>query len=497
MGRVAHLVAQEKRISPEEERRQIQREKQKAILQSLDCLYGVPSDELDELVALCYFRIFRRGETIISEYKASEFFYLLLQGSVCLTLHDRDGQEILLEVLNRGDCCGEEALFNIFSFNAGAYAESPCYTLQLPLLEVRSLLSRKPGLYHALHRIYLRRLVEIKLARVPLFNQISLLDRLTLAAQLQPRQYPRDTVVTQQGDPGDALYVIESGQIVVEQDGQSIAVLDSGDFLGEVALICNQPHSATARTITPANILALSAESFQGLLSQHPELGEQIKRVCEQRVAVNRTTEVAQEHARRLSLAVKYGLVRGTHLLVRSISQCPSDCFACETACASRFGETRLYINGVVFGDSDVVHTCRQCRVGAECVEVCPEDAIEWNDHHALVITEACNGCGDCVPACPYDAVTLLTNRTTPIGGALKKWLNKLSGFRKKGSLDEWSLQTFPRANKCDLCHGYDDLACATACPEKAIQLVRVEDVLTLKGTDWYDESTLPATRRL
>jgi Fe-S-cluster-containing hydrogenase component 2 len=36
------------------------------------------------------------------------------------------------------------------------------------------------------------------------------------------------------------------------------------------------------------------------------------------------------------------------------------------------------------------------------------------------------------------------------------------------------------RANKCDLCHGYDDLACVSACPTGALQLMPVEELLPL-----------------
>jgi Fe-S-cluster-containing hydrogenase component 2 len=40
--------------------------------------------------------------------------------------------------------------------------------------------------------------------------------------------------------------------------------------------------------------------------------------------------------------------------------------------------------------------------------------------------------------------------------------------------------QTQQRANKCDLCHGYNDLACVSACPTGALRLVSVEEVFPL-----------------
>ena len=87
-----------------------------------------------------------------------------------------------------------------------------------------------------------------------------------------------------------------------------------------------------------------------------------------------------QSRPRQLSQAVQHGLLRGTHLLVRTPALCPPGCRICETACADRFGQPRLHINGTALGKLDVLDTCHQCRVGAECVEACPEDAFQWSD---------------------------------------------------------------------------------------------------------------------
>jgi Fe-S-cluster-containing hydrogenase component 2 len=132
----------------------------------------------------------------------------------------------------------------------------------------------------------------------------------------------------------------------------------------------------------------------------------------------------------------------------------------------------------VLFNGLDVTDSCRQCRVGAECVEACPVDAIQWNDRGALIITGSCTGCGDCVPACPYDAVHLVSHdqqRTSPLWSL---W-HQIKRF-KQPTIPLTQTQPTQRADKCDLCHGYDDLACVSACPTGAIRLMPVEELFPL-----------------
>lgn len=86
--------------------------------------------------------------------------------------------------------------------------------------------------------------------------------------------YGKDTVVCRQGEPGDTLYVIQSGAVEISrlQDGREVvlAILGPGDFFGEMALVDEKPRSATATTIGPTRLLALTRESFLARVRQDP-----------------------------------------------------------------------------------------------------------------------------------------------------------------------------------------------------------------------------------
>jgi CRP-like cAMP-binding protein/Fe-S-cluster-containing hydrogenase component 2 len=449
-------------------------------LRGLACLQAVAADELERLIDLCTFRAFLAHETIIHERDQDACIYLVLDGSVRLTLHDKEGHEVIIGMLKRGDCFGGGALYGDYFRRTGAAAESACYLLQVGLDALRPLLSGIPTLNQALRRIYLQRLAEATLARVPLFNHLATAERADLIRLLKPHHYPRGSIVVEQNAPGTALYLIESGQVVVERDGQTIASIDEGNFFGEMSLLMDQPHSATVRTITPADMLALPAADFHRMLEQRPDLEMHFHNLIEQRRTSYHLLQNDQERARQLALSVQHGLLRGSHLLVRTPELCPPGCRICELACIRRHGEQRLHLNGATIGNRDILDACRQCRVGAECVEACPEHAFAWNDQGALFITDACTGCGECVPACPYDAVVSVP-RHQPQQHSL---LHKVRGSLHSIAPSIIALEPVPhythRADKCDLCHGHADMVCITACPTGSLRFVPVEEILPL-----------------
>src|SRR5581483_460865 len=186
------------------------------------------------------------------------------------------------------------------------------------------------------------------------------------------------------------------------------------------------------------------------------------------------------DHTRsdQLNAAIKRGLLRGTHVLVRDPQRCEPDCRLCVAACSTRHSQPRIRLDGVSLNGFDVTDSCRQCRVGAECVEACPEHAIEWNDHGALIVNQRCTGCGDCVTACPYEAIELTAEHPAHSSLLWSLWHQMKRARHHSIPLED--AQATRRASKCDLCYGYADLACVSACPTGALRLMPVEELFPL-----------------
>lgn len=98
------------------------------------------------------------------------------------------------------------------------------------------------------------------------------------AGSLRIRRYRKNETIFHQGDPGDSLYIIESGSVKIVlpspegEEGAIIATLARGDFFGELALLDGAPHSATAVAIEPAEALVLRRDRFEELVETEPQL---------------------------------------------------------------------------------------------------------------------------------------------------------------------------------------------------------------------------------
>jgi CRP-like cAMP-binding protein/NAD-dependent dihydropyrimidine dehydrogenase PreA subunit len=470
--------AQHRAAARAQQQRQ-QRQHRLRELTQITALQGVPESELDHLLDLCVLRAYPPHTPIVRERERSAWLFFLLTGTVHLTATARDGHTLLLDVLQRGDCFGEGVLFGNAYQRIGVQSISPALVLQLELTELRDLLPALPRLDARLRAIHTRRLTLTTLARVPLFSQLDLPERESLAALLEQRHITRDTAIITQDTPGDAFYLIENGQTVVEHDGIVIATLGQGDFFGEMSLLTQQPHNATVRAVTLTDVLVLPASAFHALLHQRPDLESRLQAMVAQRRASMGRSLDHENRTRQLVSTIQHGILRSRYALVRTPELCPPNCTICEQACHMRHGNTRLHLNGVQIEQYDVVDVCRQCEIGAECVAACPETAIVWNDQGALIITDACTGCGACITACPYnavDSVRLRPKKTThPVIQFIDSAQQRLAPI-----IPLQPVRPTHRADKCDYCHGYGDMACISACPTGSLQLVPVEQIMPL-----------------
>jgi CRP-like cAMP-binding protein len=116
------------------------------------------------------------------------------------------------------------------------------------------------------------------LRSIPLFRGLGQAELEALATPLREKTYPRGTVILTQGQPGDALFLIGSGQVkiaVFAEDGREVilAVLAGGGFFGEMSLLDDEPRSAHVIAMTDATLYQLRREDFRARLRSLPELG--------------------------------------------------------------------------------------------------------------------------------------------------------------------------------------------------------------------------------
>jgi NADH dehydrogenase len=99
-------------------------------------------------------------------------------------------------------------------------------------------------------------------------------------------------VIFHEGGHGDWLYIIVDGEVEVlrRKPGQpdiSLRRLVPGDCFGEIALLGDRVRTATTRSVTPVNLLAVDRDAFQALFSTLPPLRSFFERLIEERTMMN------------------------------------------------------------------------------------------------------------------------------------------------------------------------------------------------------------------
>lgn len=146
------------------------------------------------------------------------------------------------------------------------------------------------------------------LKNLSLFQDLDLPALSRLAALLVSTKISARAVIFRESSDSDALYIVQTGQIVISKhvQGEVDIVLTrfrSGDFFGEMGLFDAAPRSATAHAETDSILLRLDRKAFQQILADYPEMAA---RICYRLITVfierlRATNEQARE-------AIRWGL---------------------------------------------------------------------------------------------------------------------------------------------------------------------------------------------
>jgi CRP/FNR family transcriptional regulator/CRP/FNR family cyclic AMP-dependent transcriptional regulator len=188
------------------------------------------------------------------------------------------------------------------------------------------------------------------LSRVSFFASLGEEELRALSDSCRTRVFKRGEVLFHEEDPGNALYIIESGQVkivLINPDGDEtiLRVQGPGECLGELSLIDGSARSATAVAIDPVEALALYRDDFLALLEKRPSVAlavmgglvALVRRLSEQ-VQDLTTLDVPGRLAKKLlELAEQHGqpTPNGTRIALRLTQQ----------ELAQMIGVTRVSIN--------------------------------------------------------------------------------------------------------------------------------------------------------
>ena len=123
------------------------------------------------------------------------------------------------------------------------------------------------------------------LACIPGFDQLDDPTLLQIAGASSNLLYRSGSVVFEEGDAADALYVVLAGAVRLGPGrGPSEVTLSSGDYFGEMSLLLDTPRTRTVRAVEDSELLVLPTESFHRLLSENPELERHVRAKLQERL---------------------------------------------------------------------------------------------------------------------------------------------------------------------------------------------------------------------
>jgi CRP/FNR family cyclic AMP-dependent transcriptional regulator len=103
-------------------------------------------------------------------------------------------------------------------------------------------------------------------------------------AGFPPATFKPGEVIFAEGDKGDKMYVIRSGEVEIERHGKVVEKLSHGGIFGEMALIDGSPRAATARAATPCEVAPITEKSFLFLVHETPFFAIAVMRTLAERL---------------------------------------------------------------------------------------------------------------------------------------------------------------------------------------------------------------------
>lgn len=129
--------------------------------------------------------------------------------------------------------------------------------------------------------------VEI-LRNIPLFANVEPAKLKLMAFASERMMFKSGQVLCSQGDPGDAAYILIDGTANVQVDTPdgplTVATMERNDIIGEIAILCDVPRTATVKAESDLVTLKVTKDLFFRMVTDFPEMGVEVMRVLAHRL---------------------------------------------------------------------------------------------------------------------------------------------------------------------------------------------------------------------
>jgi CRP-like cAMP-binding protein len=155
------------------------------------------------------------------------------------------------------------------------------------------------------------------------------------------KHFPKGTVLFAEGDEGEEMYIIRSGRVAIKKrvpHGEiTVAVLEKGDFFGEMALLERIPRTAGAEMAEEGDLIVIGSDVFGDMVKNNPEIAVRMLRKYSLRLRettrqleeVSKSAEsgLTGQRPATMEQPVQSGAVQGAEALAYFISKASGNAF--------------------------------------------------------------------------------------------------------------------------------------------------------------------------
>lgn len=231
---------------------------------------------------------FPADEVIVREGDLGDSIYCIVSGEVNVFKKNEFGEDLFINRLKEGDFFGEFGFFSNSTRFASVVASIDTTILELTKRDMDMVVEDHPKIKNILVDFYKKRVLDTILATSPLFSSLSPKKRGELVELFKPKKLAKGDLIIKQGDPGESMYLIQSGYVKVIAKKESGEAFQSrllpGDFFGEVALISGKPRTADVIAESDLRLMEITRNDLKTIVQKYPEILEILKKNVKSRM---------------------------------------------------------------------------------------------------------------------------------------------------------------------------------------------------------------------
>lgn len=219
------------------------------------------------------------GIRLCQQHQRDDRVYILVVGEVEASAGEDTGKTHIANI-KQGELFGEIAALFGMPRICDITVTRPSVVLEIPSSVLRSIIETRRDLRDAVMQRFRDRITETALRAVPLFRYLpdDSMQKLVNSATLVGA--PAGSILIEEGEAGDAFYVIIYGNLRVSHDVDgrhlNLALLQPGDFFGEWSLLTGAPRAATVSALSQTELVSIERSAFLQIMQQHPEVRDLI-----------------------------------------------------------------------------------------------------------------------------------------------------------------------------------------------------------------------------